>query len=624
MAVTLIPEPKECHESPGNFSLPRSGSIAVSDWTLFPFAEDIRDLLGKRTEIALATPGIEDILAIGVTEDLRPDEYRLDITASGMRIEGQNPRAVFYALQTLKQIIAQSPKRKLPLVSITDWPDFAYRGVYYDVCRGRVPKLSRLEQMAEVLAHYKINQLQLYIEHTFRFRRHPDIGKDADPLSAEDIMSLDSVCRRNHIELVPSLASFGHMATVLKHKQYHHLAEDWGNGKYLDPEAENHRILKAWSLAPANPEVYDFLDELFAEYLPCFSSPRFNVCCDETWDLGLGQSYELAQKIGKGQLYLNHILKLNELAKKYGKRIQMWGDIVRNYPELIEDIPKDITVLDWGYEADMTFDRVKDFVDTGLDTYVCPSVSGYRALFPRLPESCANIAGWAAAGRKHGATGLLNTDWGDGGHFNFTECAWFGYLFGAEQAWNADSNRASFPSRFCNRFLQVDSSELEKAVLELGDIAQLACESYYQSIWMHIFFACPGDAVFDLQDVNASISVDGDIQQKRLSMTADLATQTIERLLQVRDVLEREQKGRTVDPLGVMPYWVFAVDTLLHAARKLTILGPGGEDTTEGRKDLKKELKRLRKRFEKLWMARNRRSEINLTLDAYNRVLKAL
>ena len=82
-------------------------------------------------------------------------------------------------------------------------------------------------------------------------------------------------------------------------------------------------------------------------------------------------------------------------------------ELLKELRKLIKDIPKDVTVLDWGYDANMDFDRVRDFVKTGLATYVCPSVVSYVSLFPRIHEANANIAGWARAAVKHGAQGLL-------------------------------------------------------------------------------------------------------------------------------------------------------------------------------------------------------------------------
>ena len=58
----------------------------------------------------------------------------------------------------------------------------AYRGLMLDVSRGKVPTLATLLALVDGLAAHKYNQLQLYIEHTFDFPSHPDIGAGTDPL----------------------------------------------------------------------------------------------------------------------------------------------------------------------------------------------------------------------------------------------------------------------------------------------------------------------------------------------------------------------------------------------------------------------------------------------------------
>jgi N-acetyl-beta-hexosaminidase len=419
MTLALLPLPKKLRYGAGSFRLPASGSIGITDGALEPVARQAAGLF-KRATVQISIPQAADALTLRLVRCRNAEQYRLSVSRRGLAIEGGSPVAVFWGLQTLRQILEQCPGRRLPALTITDWPDFADRALYYDICRGRVPKLERLMELADQLACYKMNQLQLYIEHTFAFRGHPDIGRGASPLSADDILRLDAYCRERHVELVPSLASFGHLAPVLNLPRYRRLAENWGIGKYLDPKTpENVRNMKqAFTLSPANPEVYRFLDSLFAEFLPLFSSKRFNACCDETWDLGYGQSYPLCKRIGKGRLYLGHIVKLNEICKKYGKRMMFWGDIIRHYPDLIPQIPRDVAVLDWGYDHNHPFERIRDFKKAGLEFLACPSVSGYFTLFPRLPQAMANIAGFAAAARRHGARGVLNTDWGDGGHYN--------------------------------------------------------------------------------------------------------------------------------------------------------------------------------------------------------------
>jgi len=623
--LALLPQPKTLARGKGTLALPATVTVGIADASLFPAACELTALFGK-TAISAAAPGIADTIALTLDDALPPEGYVLLISAESVSIVGQSPAAVFYGIQTFEQVLRQSPAGRVPCLTIRDWPDFQDRGVYYDVCRGRVPTLKQLLALARTLAHYKINHLQLYIEHTFIFRGHPDIGTDASPLSAEDILTLDACCRELHIELVPSLASFGHLATVLKYPQYHHLAEDWGEGRLLNPEAQDIPTWarpRGWTLSPANPDIYPFLDSLFAEFLPLFSSKRFNVCCDETWDLGMGQSYELCRKLGKGVVYLNHIKKLNELATKYGKKIMFWGDIIRHHPELIPQIPKDVTVLDWGYGWNHPFERIEDFKKAGLEFLACPGTSSWVSLFPRLPEAEANIAGFAAAGHRHGARGLLNTDWGDGGHYNFMEYSFHGYLFGAEQAWHTQADQASFTARFARLFLGSDDDALVTAIRELGEITYLSVHGYYQSVWQTALFAHATAPVFTApQPVNATFIDQGRIATGPFQFDAAWGRAVRKRLAAVRGVFAKFATRRGADEFGVLPYWIFAVDTLDCAARKLAAFGAGGRATPAERDAIRKQLKQLRRRFETLWLARNRPSEIRVTLARYDLAIR--
>ena len=55
-------------------------------------------------------------------------------------------------------------------MKITDWPDYPQRGVMLDISRDKVPSMETLYQLIDLLASWKINQLQLYTEHTFAYR----------------------------------------------------------------------------------------------------------------------------------------------------------------------------------------------------------------------------------------------------------------------------------------------------------------------------------------------------------------------------------------------------------------------------------------------------------------------
>ena len=75
----------------------------------------------------------------------------------------------------------------LSALHIEDAPAIVNRGYYFDCTRGRIPKLSWLKQLADRMAYYKLNQLQLYVEHSYLFRGMTELWRDDTPLTAEEI-----------------------------------------------------------------------------------------------------------------------------------------------------------------------------------------------------------------------------------------------------------------------------------------------------------------------------------------------------------------------------------------------------------------------------------------------------
>ena len=214
-----------------------------------------------------------------------PQGYVLTISAAGTKIDAADPAGAFYAQQTLAQLKRQFPDR-LPFLTIEDWPDFPVRGIMLDISRDKVPTMQTLFALIDKFAELKINQLQLYTEHTFAYRDHEISWKDASPMTGDEIRLLDLYCRERFIDLVPNQNSFGHLERWLKHPQYSHLAEapdgfvfPWGR-----------RMESGFSLNPLDPRSIGFVEKLFDELLPNFSSKLFNVGCDETFDIGQGRS----------------------------------------------------------------------------------------------------------------------------------------------------------------------------------------------------------------------------------------------------------------------------------------------------------------------------------------------
>ena len=151
-------------------------------------------------------------------------EYRLVIAENGITAAGGDRAGLLYAAETLCQIIEQQGGAP-ECVEILDAPDIGHRGYYLDETRGRVLKLEYLKKTVDRLCRYKINEFQLYIEHTYMFEGFSEMWRNETPLTAQEILELDRYCRQRCVELIPSLASFGHLYMLLSTRSYGELCE---------------------------------------------------------------------------------------------------------------------------------------------------------------------------------------------------------------------------------------------------------------------------------------------------------------------------------------------------------------------------------------------------------------
>jgi hexosaminidase len=428
--------------------------------------------VGPRWELTTAQGKNPGRLAVTIQIDpsqvAQPQGYKLTIGADQICIVAHDGAGAFYAGQTLKQIFRQAGwTGQLACAVIDDWPDFPNRGVLLDVSRDKVPKMETLYNLVDLLSELKINQLQLYTEHTFAYREHREVWKNASPMTGEQILALDAYCLERFVELVPNQNSFGHMGRWLVHQRYLRMAEVPGDYEAIKARGGGGHF----SLCPVDPESIEFVAGLFDELLPHFSSRHFNVCCDETSDLGKGRSKTACEERGVGRVYLEFLLKIHEQVKKHGRTMMMWGDIVNKHPELINELPKDIIALEWGYSKDHPFDKnCQRYAAHGVSFYVCPGVSTWNSIMSMTENALGNLWNAAENGLKHGAIGYLNTDWGDNGHWQPPLASYPGYAYGAAVSWAAKANQKIDLPRMLSLHVYRDMSRsMGRLVYDLGN-----------------------------------------------------------------------------------------------------------------------------------------------------------
>ncbi|HEV2250626.1 MAG TPA: beta-N-acetylhexosaminidase [Candidatus Limnocylindria bacterium] len=161
----LIPWPRALEARDGAFSPSAGLGIHLSD----PSDADLRRLgellRGYLRELAGvdATVGASGALVLALRSDAPAgaEAYRLDITPERIHLVARDTGGLFYGGQTLRQLIAASPKA-IPAVRIDDAPRFPWRGLHLDVGRHFFP-VEFIKRYIDLLATFKLNTFHWHL-----------------------------------------------------------------------------------------------------------------------------------------------------------------------------------------------------------------------------------------------------------------------------------------------------------------------------------------------------------------------------------------------------------------------------------------------------------------------------
>ncbi len=524
------------------------------------------------------------VLELNPKTDIPAQGYRLNITPKGLHLTASDSAGLFYGVMTIKQLCRQTGG-SLPSCTIEDHPDFPSRGIMMDISRDKVPTLETLFTLVNQLAEWKINHLELYTEHTFAYRNHPEVWAQASPLTGEDILRLDAYCREHHVELVPNQNSFGHMERWLALPAYRDLSECPNGFEYPWGGRSDHPSC----LNPIDPRSLELIEDLHSDLLPHFTSRKFNVGCDETWELGQGKCKELNVKRGPGRVYLDFMLKLHKLVKQNGRTMHFWGDIIIQHPELAAELPRDCVVLEWGYESKHPFEEhCAKFAATGLPFYVCPGTSTWASISGRTENCLANLLNAAENGVKHGASGFLNTDWGDLGHWQYLPVSYLPFAAGAALSWCVTTNRKEDIRPALDRHVFLDAAGV------MGGIAYDLGNAYLKS--GHSLFN--STVPFQILSQDLKWKIPETVTQKTLGATRDFVKEVARKLTHAR--MNRPDAALITDEFSN------TARMLEHACtRGQWRLKPATQASAK-KTALAQDMRILMGEHRRLWMARNR------------------
>jgi hexosaminidase len=395
------------------------------------------------------------------------DAYSLVIKKNEINIVAATARGVFDGAMSLIQLLEKSKDNELAGLEIIDYPDLKVRGISDDISRGQVPTIDNFKKIIRHISRYKMNVYMPYLEDMVQFDVYPTIGVNRGALTKAEIKELVAYAKNYFVEIIPVFQTLGHYENILSQEEFIKYAEFKG----------------AASLNVSSDSTYVFLENMLKEVFELFPSEYFNMGADESYDVGRGRSKYLVDQSNIAKVHAAHYQKVYDICKKYNKKVMMYGDIILSHPEILELLPKDITIVDWHYQPEADFPSTKTFKKYGFNYYVSPASWNYLTTFPTNQNALPNIKSIIKSGLKNGATGAINSNWGDYGSETIKEFILFDYAWSAQCAWNFEgSDAGNFAQNYFYDFFGIDDGRIPQLY---ESFANPLNQAMWHSIWRH-------------------------------------------------------------------------------------------------------------------------------------------
>jgi len=296
-------------------------------------------------------------------------------------------------------------------------------GTMIDMSRNAVMNLPALKRWIDICASLGYNALYLYTEDTYEVQNNPCFGYLRGRYSEAEMKELDDYGYAHGVEIIPCIQTLAHMNCIVR----------W-------PEYAAHKDIDDIMLA-GDDFIYRLIDDMFATLTRCFRTRKINIGMDEAHNIGRGKYLDEHGSCNRTDIFLEHLNKVSEIAKKYGLTVGIWSDMFFRLAtggdyyvsdagidtSVAEKIPENVDLVYWDYYSTdkkrydsmmKAHNQLKkgSWFAGGLWTWTGPAPHNAYSMnaTEKAMRSC----------REYGVTDVMLTMWGDNGG----ECSRFAML----------------------------------------------------------------------------------------------------------------------------------------------------------------------------------------------------
>ena len=369
--TVIIPRPMEATAVKGAYTLTAKTTIAATDAELVRpaelFAAYVEKDLGALLNVEQKAKGG---IVLSLDKSLAKEEYTLNISSKGVSIVGGTPQAVFYGLQSLRQLVSagEATKKgiKLEGVAIKDKPLVGHRGVMLDVAR-HFFTVAEVKRFIDIAAIHKMNVFHWHLTDDQGWRveikKYPNLIKvgskrnqtiigrnsvsktyDGTPhggyYTQAEIRDIVKYAAERYIEVIPEIDMPGHMVATLA--SYPHLG----------CRDEKFEVRTRWGISKdvlcvGKETTFEFVEGVLEEVFSLFPSQYIHLGGDECPRLRWKECPHCQKRIQEEglknedelQSYFMH--RVEKFLAKHNRKMIGWDEIIYG------GINKSATIMLW-------------------------------------------------------------------------------------------------------------------------------------------------------------------------------------------------------------------------------------------------------------------------------------
>ena len=393
--MKIIPKPVNLHINEGFYRIGKVLRIkSIKDEKIWKTYSIFSEELQKLSEISIEFTSEKEVdLNFSFDEKITHDEgYSLSINTDGIQIKAKKPAGIFYACQTLLQILFQHFP-KIPFCEIDDFPRFEWRGMHLDVSR-HFFDAAFIKKYIDLLALHKLNIFHWHLTDDNGWRiqieKYPELTKicawrnDLEHITwnkrqgredeakgiyggfytKKNIREIVEYAAERLISIVPEIEMPGHTSEV-----FAAFPEFSCKGKKLTVAPGGY-----WPnmdiFCAGNDDTFQFLKNILTEVCELFPSKYIHIGGDEAnrifWKECPKCQIRIADEGLKDEKELQSwfIRKIEKFLQTKRKKLIGWDEISEG------GLTRDATVMCWRGDG---IDAVKNAVSHGNKAVMCPN-----------------------------------------------------------------------------------------------------------------------------------------------------------------------------------------------------------------------------------------------------------